>query len=122
MKKISKGIKAAKKNIYNGGQFKEIFMKTLALWLLLIFLAVSLVSCSGMTITEKFDKTPASAKSSATSKTTGEGRSTFMFSYRGEKFICIKGSDGKFYVVGKASPSSPSMPILVFPKDNEGSK
>jgi glycerol uptake facilitator-like aquaporin len=83
------------------GKAKEKSMKTFALWLLLVFMVFALASCSGMTITEKFDKTPATASSSYSAKTKGEGRSTFSFTYRGEKFIVIKGSDGKYYVIGK---------------------
>lgn len=86
--------------------------RQIMLWVFLVLSALILASCSGATFTERYEQTPLVAKSSMRQKTVGEGRSTFTFNWRGERFICEKRSDGKFYIIGKETS-----PALLVPQN-----
>ena len=58
-----------------------------------IFLAIILTGCSGATFTESYEKSPASARS------IGEGKETYKMEYKGQRYILVKGADGRYYAL-----------------------
>jgi hypothetical protein len=74
----------------------------IALLILVVVLSILVAGCgSAATFTEKYEQTPAMAKSTLSSHDVSQGISTYNFTFRGEKWIVVKGNDAKFHVIGK---------------------
>ena len=61
---------------------------------LVLGVSVLLSGCSFAAFRERYEKTPAHAKS------VGEGRDTFTYEEGGKTYVLVRGTDGKYYVVG----------------------
>lgn len=68
-------------------------MKRILSIIFVTLLSMSLGCWSAASIKESYKKTPVKTKS------IGEGKSSFQFSYNGEKYDCFKLEDGKYKAV-----------------------